>query len=804
MCIFYFCPVFQKSEEMARNGTICSILFVYFMAVMSTAGQYCPKHSHPIIEDQPNCTFQIHNDPTAVQNLLEMVANWNDKSIQDINIPIIISGNDRELTSHGRGRIRLHEWVMRNIDPDKPPDYISWRTDFKILSFGLLNEKVDSIPEFTLAIDETGGACTFQYGSESTTREIVRTVSNYIRESKLLDKQYEYENINMCFLSVFEWFKNSPWYFMKQYFGVPFQEFGNKCCKLYNQTVCCNDKLYNINGYGRLIPYIISVILICYVPLILLKVAKITNTLHPNYYHDFDNISDNGSQVEPSLMSMSDNIFCIDMCNECNNKCISSIINCIKSRVSRLLFLFLLPCGIYIEFIMFHLSKDWKAKLEDINTEHVLFGFTIILENGWNNTFIYPIGPSGFLIIYHVIGFIILVLPDNFEENIIKKGYFDCIDITILEDLSQQKYKNLPGYMKLERVLTTCMFMVFNSKFWPNCKCMVSDCKRWFFSTRVILFFCLPVLALPVFPFTIIISFGYAKFVMSKVYCKCFSCICNNENTDAQKFPLREMPKRNEQNQTTVKNTNDNGADNNTTRKCHCSCKTVMKVVYGCCSVLLMFLFVYLVAVIVSYTVYIIVYAFYFILWALVTSHTKTSGFLIFFSGGIIFVYNIIWKRRTSFYKELFNLTIDVYEKNEDFKKNKYYIKHQNGIKYINKDIVLTVQQAIYPFYICFGYTIMKLIAVGLFYFMTYFLVIRTGKHFVFENVTMLITSALPTLVASHFKHKLPNENIVKHIVHCYVEQAGSSNVNQVLRSPPLPEEEEEETGLTITVIKMD
>ena len=125
------------------------------MVVMATTGQYCPQDSHPIIEDQTNCTFQIHNDITAVQNLLEMVANWNDKSIQDINIPIIISGNDIELTSHGRGRIRLHEWVMRNIDPDRPPDYISWRTDFKILSFGLLNEKVDSNPEFTLAIEGT-------------------------------------------------------------------------------------------------------------------------------------------------------------------------------------------------------------------------------------------------------------------------------------------------------------------------------------------------------------------------------------------------------------------------------------------------------------------------------------------------------------------------------------------------------------------------------------------------------------------------------------------------------------------------
>jgi hypothetical protein len=208
-----------------------------------------------------------------------------------------------------------------------------------------------------------------------------------------------------------------------------------------------------------------------------------------------------------------------------------------------------------------------------------------------------------------------------------------------------------------------------------------------------------------------------------------------------------------------------------------------MKVVYGCCSVALMFLFVYLVAVIVSYTVYFIVYAFYFILWALITSNTKTSGFLIFFSGGVIFLYNIIWKGNTSFYKDLFNLTIDVYEKNEGCGNSKYYKKEDNGMKYINKDIVRTVQQGIYPFYICFGYTIMQLIAVGLFYNMTYSLIIRTGKQLVFGNVAMLIISALPTLVASHLKLKLPHENSVKLIVHRYVEQAGSSNVNQVLPS---------------------
>ena len=869
---------------------------------MPTTGQYCPKDSKPIIEDQSNCTFQIHNDTTAVQNLLKMVANWDYKSIQDINILIIKHGNDTEDASHHR--IGLHEWIMTDIDPDRPLYFISWRTDFNVLSFGLLNE-VHSNPGFTLAIDETTGACKYEYGSESTIREIVRTISNYIRESKLLYKTYEYENINMCFLSVFEWFKNSPWYHMKKYFGVPFQEFGYKCCKLYNQTVCCNDKLYNFNGY-RLIPYIISVLLICYVPILLLKVATINHTFHPNYYHDFDdNSSGNGSQQDQSLMSMFDNIFCINTkSNESNEKitiCIE-IINWIKLRVCRLLFVFLLPCAIYLEFIMFSLSKDWKAKLNDIETENVLFGFTIMLADKCNKTFLYPFGPLTILILYHAIGICILVLPKNFEENVVKEGIINTIFNTILEELSQQGHKNLPGYIQLERVLTSCMFMVFNSKFWTRCmlkvfncikskyKCMckVFECIRSIiccynmhqlcscngnFKTiackvfnyicgiiykvlREILLIFIPVLALPVIPFTIIIVIGYKRFASSKVYCKCLSCTCNNKKNECAEQnqtmnenthlirgnALKTQPKvennkdkgakRNqhteeihetteqnqaidvnnkkigaEQKQTTDENTKDLDAD-----KCDCTCKTIMEGVYGVCSLLLMVLFVYLVAVIVSYTVYIIVYALYFMWWALVTSPTETSGFLIFFSGGIVFVFKIV-KYGISFYKELFNLTIEVCQQNEDCTKNKY-IKLQNGIIYIKKDIVRTVQQAIYPFYISIGYTIMKLIAMMLLY-ISHVLVIKkyllntgtTGSDY-FIQVTMLITSALPSLVASHFKHKLPNENIVKHIVHCYVEKAGSSNVNlqngQVLQSPSPPDHisEEEETGLkTLTTV---
>ena len=146
-----------------------------------------------------------------------------------------------------------------------------------------------------------------------------------------------------------------------------------------------------------------------------------------------------------------------------------------------------------------------------------------MLVNIWNTTFLYPFGPFAVLIIYHLTGFIILVLPENFEENVVKKGIVDTIRNTLLEELCQQGHKNLPGYIQLKRVLTTCMFMVFNWKFWTICRFVLCNCIKfwiacifmvfnwnfWFtcmfivfnykFWTTVMLLIFLPVLSIPVF-----------------------------------------------------------------------------------------------------------------------------------------------------------------------------------------------------------------------------------------------------------------------------------------------------------------
>jgi hypothetical protein len=93
------------------------------------------KEPHSIISCRLMIRFADHHFILATINKnMTTIANWGDGSIQDINIPIIISGNDtRSSSQHG---IRLQEWVMRNIYPDRSPYYISWRTDFKIKLFG--------------------------------------------------------------------------------------------------------------------------------------------------------------------------------------------------------------------------------------------------------------------------------------------------------------------------------------------------------------------------------------------------------------------------------------------------------------------------------------------------------------------------------------------------------------------------------------------------------------------------------------------------------------------------------------------
>ncbi|CAG2197497.1 unnamed protein product [Mytilus edulis] len=173
-------------------------------------------------------------------------------------------------TDENNKMILPNKWLLAYIDPDGPFNFVSWSSDFRVLSLGLLSDG-NSEPIY-VKINDTAANCDVKIGGNYMITEIVKLFTDFIREKVELDRHYDYENIHLCYLTKFEWFKKSAWYEAKQMFGIPFQEFGYKCCMVREEKVCCDDKLHRIEGY-RLLLYIISIFLVLFSPIALMYIA---------------------------------------------------------------------------------------------------------------------------------------------------------------------------------------------------------------------------------------------------------------------------------------------------------------------------------------------------------------------------------------------------------------------------------------------------------------------------------------------------------------------------------------------------
>lgn len=226
-----------------------------------------------------NCRYRITNDTTQLQYALQNNIKWEDGTTRPIHIEILTEGNDTIKTT--TDILFPNQWMLSYIDPNGPYYYVSWHSDFKVLSLGLLNGISDK--PIHVDIQELSGNCTSILGSDDTTIAIVRLMSSFIRQAGVLGEDHDYENINLCYVTKFDWFLKSGWFKLKQYFGIPFQEFGYKCCMMRNDTVCCDDRLHAIEGY-RVVPYVIAVILVCYFPISLMKIGNIFKTFDVEAY----------------------------------------------------------------------------------------------------------------------------------------------------------------------------------------------------------------------------------------------------------------------------------------------------------------------------------------------------------------------------------------------------------------------------------------------------------------------------------------------------------------------------------------
>lgn len=460
----------------------------------------CPADYLPSGKDENSCSIKIA-DTESLTTFLKQKTIWQDGYVQHARISIAIVGNVTDNTAPAP-----KDWLISYIDPSGPFYYVSWRSDFKVLSFGLLDDKPDQ--KIDIDIVENGdNNCTIQRSNKEITSQVVEYLTKDIRKANVTDNDQDYANIDLCFLTRFTWFIESPWYFLKKYFGVPFQEFGYRCCNYFNGTVCCDDKLKEMEGY-RIVPYIMSVIIFCYIPLLFVRIGHLFTVFHPRHWYAADKqdtaadkkntAADQNETVadkkeitankkdtfnEKDYISMFGNVFFSedpseDPSTDATKKKTpakpSTLCIYFKRRKSeflarkfRIVFVLFLPTVIYIELCIYASAYEWKAHIQDVVEDGMLFGFTSMLGDPLDVTFLSPLGgPLGALLIYHGLGVLLLILPKNFETDVIEDGTCHCITGFISKIAPQGC--NLAGYKKFERVLKTGIYLWFNRNFWQT------------------------------------------------------------------------------------------------------------------------------------------------------------------------------------------------------------------------------------------------------------------------------------------------------------------------------------------------
>lgn len=244
----------------------------------------------------------------------------------------------------------------------------------------------------------------------------------------------------------------------------------------------------------------------------LVKLGNINDVFHPAHWHSSGEIDSNTGctydKADKTMMSIFGNIFWIDLTESCKEQS-----NCfckfLKPRIMKIFFIILVPLGIYIEFILYVSTHHSRSHIRDIVKHDILFGFTSLLGDPFNHTFIpFLGGPLAALLIFHLLGFLIVILSENFASLI--AGGAKCIGLDrYIDKRAPQGCTDLVDYKKAHRIFKTGIFLLFNCRHWKNLKhetCFCSFLIKLFGVIMVLIFL------FPVILFIFITSIGWIKF----------------------------------------------------------------------------------------------------------------------------------------------------------------------------------------------------------------------------------------------------------------------------------------------------
>ncbi|CAG2223705.1 unnamed protein product [Mytilus edulis] len=302
------------------------------------------------------------------------------------------------------------------VPPGGGKFYISWPVDYFVYSFGLLDTHSLKYP-VKLYVQTDPENCSILFGGNNTIQELSNALYN-MSEYYLFKLNDLYEYSYWCYITTNSKFRDSTWYMLNQYLGVPLQLFGYKCCRNFveKRKAICDIRNENIWNIYQLLPYYIGIIVMAYFPLVVVKIGK-------HAIDSGEDLENSGTQLLSLDTKDTDFLFLKQRGPISISKLLFGLFGLgdrhplLVSRIRRTLFVLLTPIIVYVFLLIYHgLGQDL---IKEIVKHKIPCGFMSLLGGFTESRDLFlPMfgGPVISLILYNIVGMIVILVPVDLSK----------------------------------------------------------------------------------------------------------------------------------------------------------------------------------------------------------------------------------------------------------------------------------------------------------------------------------------------------------------------------------------------------
>ena len=416
-----------------------------------------------------------------------------------VQFQIFLIGN--ATVSNLSSSFRPFRWYWTPNTTAGPYPFLSWRPDYGVLSFGLLDTNTVEIPFVNLHVK---GDCNFTFGTNDTSVQMTKAVGQMLEFHNHPVEKYPYSYF--CYMKVREELINTSLYYASLYIIFPIKYISYNCCtakKNFNATEMefnCTDTTFDTHTWDQItiLPFCVGLLLLLYCPIPvcdlcawLTKNEKIDcsgeamNDRYTNSENDW--VFENGTSPLTFCELLSFNVFGLNISHPI-----------LVSRLRRFLFLFIVPSATYFQIFLYRngigMNETDKITIKELVDIGAPVGFLSILGNPQNrgNVFVPHLGgPVGLAIIYFGLGILFIVLPRNlkqiFEDGLpssfsVNEYNYDYIEnepicsplllrsnaIIKASGINVRSNQLHYGYTKTATLLRCSIYMLFTKVFWAK------------------------------------------------------------------------------------------------------------------------------------------------------------------------------------------------------------------------------------------------------------------------------------------------------------------------------------------------